>query len=151
MEAETAYGGFSLDGATFAAHLPGLTVVPAVRTTARKMYVDEAYQRYAAMKDELKLILMGLIQEGGGTMFPARTLLVVHLTIGKSAGGKGGGRFGVWNCDIDNLTKSVLDAMNGIVYADDRYIEELHVRKIPVAKDASEYAIIHVARTGVLP
>ena len=31
--------------------------------------------------------------------------------------------------DIDNLTKAVLDAFNGIVYTDDRLIVELHVAK----------------------
>lgn len=31
--------------------------------------------------------------------------------------------------DIDNLAKSVLDAMTGIIYADDKYVTELTVKK----------------------
>lgn len=36
--------------------------------------------------------------------------------------------------DIDNLTKLVLDAANGLVYGDDRQVSDLHVRRI-VAPD----------------
>lgn len=31
--------------------------------------------------------------------------------------------------DIDNLSKAVLDAMNGIVYKDDQQVKELHLYK----------------------
>ena len=31
--------------------------------------------------------------------------------------------------DLDNLSKGVLDAMNGIVFEDDRHVVELHLRK----------------------
>lgn len=31
--------------------------------------------------------------------------------------------------DSDNLSKAVLDAMNGIVYQDDTQIDDLHIRK----------------------
>jgi len=32
--------------------------------------------------------------------------------------------------DLDNLSKAVLDGLNGIVYADDRQIVELHLKKV---------------------
>lgn len=38
--------------------------------------------------------------------------------------------------DIDNLCKTALDAMNGIVYLDDALIVELHTKKIYGQQDA---------------
>jgi Holliday junction resolvase RusA-like endonuclease len=32
-------------------------------------------------------------------------------------------------CDVDNLAKGVLDALNGVAFADDSQIVELHVTK----------------------
>jgi Holliday junction resolvase RusA-like endonuclease len=37
--------------------------------------------------------------------------------------------------DIDNILKPVLDAMNGIVYVDDKQIEELSVKKITKCRE----------------
>lgn len=37
--------------------------------------------------------------------------------------------------DIDNISKNILDALNGIVYADDKQIVELAVRKYYAERD----------------
>jgi crossover junction endodeoxyribonuclease RusA len=48
-------------------------------------------------------------------------------------------------CDIDNLTKSVLDGLNGIAYADDSQVQILHVsRNIDAANPRAEIEITTV-------
>jgi Holliday junction resolvase RusA-like endonuclease len=137
------WGGFG-PGGQFQATVKEFRVYPAVRTTRAKMHTDPAYLRYAAMKDELKAHLISLVNESGGSMFLG-VPLVVRLTIGKTRTGK----FGVMACDIDNLAKSVLDSMNGIVFADDREVVELHVRKVGVIREFDEYVLINVEEQGV--
>lgn len=46
-------------------------------------------------------------------------------------------------CDIDNLTKTVMDALNGIAYTDDHLVVEFHGYKaIGVGKDAAETRVL---------
>ena len=43
--------------------------------------------------------------------------------------------------DIDNLTKAILDALNGIVWKDDAQVTQINVQKIWSAKDQIEVEI----------
>ena len=43
--------------------------------------------------------------------------------------------------DIDNLTKAILDALNGIVWKDDAQVTQINVQKIWSAKDQIEIEI----------
>lgn len=47
--------------------------------------------------------------------------------------------------DLDNAAKAILDGMNGIVFADDRQVVDLHVRRVD---DGAEGARITVTRLG---
>lgn len=40
--------------------------------------------------------------------------------------------------DIDNLTKAVLDAFNGILYIDDSQIVEMHIKKMNTSKQKAD-------------
>src|SRR3989304_2546580 len=44
--------------------------------------------------------------------------------------------------DLDNLSKAVLDALNGVVWKDDRQVVELRVRKLPSAPKDSPCVLI---------
>jgi Holliday junction resolvase RusA-like endonuclease len=43
--------------------------------------------------------------------------------------------------DIDNLTKAILDALNGIVWKDDAQVAQINIQKIWSAKDQIEIEI----------
>ena len=43
--------------------------------------------------------------------------------------------------DIDNLTKAILDALNGIAWKDDAQVTQINVHKIRSAKDQIEIEI----------
>lgn len=51
--------------------------------------------------------------------------------------------------DLDNLAKLVLDALNKIVWKDDRQVEELHAKL--VRGDDRPRTVIEIHRTGELP
>ncbi len=52
--------------------------------------------------------------------------------------------------DLDNLSKAVLDAMNGIVYEDDNQVVNLHIVKHVIPK-AQPGVYIEVHAGGILP
>lgn len=76
----------------------------------------------------------------GGYMFPKKQPLHVALIFGmpipKSTPKKlkekmlSGDEYHVKKPDIDNLAKSVLDALNGIAYPDDSQITSLNLKKV---------------------
>lgn len=46
---------------------------------------------------------------------------------------------GGWRtCDVDNVAKLVLDALNGVAYPDDRQVQRLNVCKLPLAKGTKD-------------
>ena len=48
--------------------------------------------------------------------------------------------------DVDNLAKSILDGLNGVLYLDDKQIVDLHIRRCygePCGFD------IHIVRSGL--
>jgi len=47
------------------------------------------------------------------------------------------------NSDLDNLTKGILDGLQGVVYLNDKQVVELRVRKVHVGKgDGNAYIVI---------
>ena len=49
--------------------------------------------------------------------------------------------------DLDNLSKAVLDAMNGIVYKDDTEVIELHLKKMVVKDNPGVIVGIEILET----
>jgi len=56
--------------------------------------------------------------------------------------------YGKQRIDVDNCAKSILDGMNGIVYADDNQVEDLRVRKLRVKNRKRERVEIEIREAG---
>lgn len=91
-------------------------IVPYVRMTRRGKFTSAAAQRYMANQDELRLVMHT------SWMLPPQMPLTVDIaiTVPREVGHR---------CDLDNLLKALLDAGNGILYADDRWIDTIRVRR----------------------
>lgn len=93
-------------------HIAGKPV-PYVRMTQRGKFVDPAAKRYLASKEAIALQLRS--QMRGREPFGREPLVVAlwfHYVDGADH-----------RRDLDNEIKAVLDAANGIVYEDDRWID----------------------------
>lgn len=106
-----------MTGYTFT--LPGVEIVPYVRMTQRGKFCDPAALRYRASQRELKA-LFGLAMQQRAPL-PGQTPLYVDILLRRPTR--------LHTCDLDNLVKALLDAMNGVVYPDDRWIDLLTARR----------------------
>ena len=62
---------------------------------------------------------------------PVHALIRVQRPLAKSNAKKRIGEPDLMAPDCDNLAKLVLDALNGVAYSDDRYIDALTVERLP--------------------
>ena len=90
-------------------------VKPYVRMTRRGMWVKPQAREYLASREALQWQLRRELIDR--PMLPGQTPLSVQLVITHG--------HGFHNRDLDNEVKAVLDAMNSIVYPDDRWIDDL--------------------------
>ena len=90
-------------------------IKPAVRMTQRSKYVDEDAQEYLASKDDIGYQLKNQMQHNGWAMLPDETPLVLLVEFTLPG----------WlqKADLSNQIKTVEDAAQGIVYANDRWID----------------------------
>lgn len=93
-------------------------VKPYVRMTRRGKYVNAQAQQYLASKDALRLQLKSGMQHSGYERL-GREPLRVEITFGSVNHRQ----------DLDNLVKAVLDACNGIVWEDDRWVDMIEARR----------------------
>ena len=91
-------------------------IKPYVRMTQKGKYVDPQAQEYLASKAELQIKMVSYMSMNDIDMLPAKTPLNVTLDfiVPSSQGHR---------ADCDNLIKAVIDAGNGILYPDDRWID----------------------------
>lgn len=89
--------------------------VPAARMTRRGKWIKRNAQRYLAYKDMVRWTAWEVMRKKEIPPFEGPVGVEIHAYIA-------GGRMG----DIDNIEKTVFDGMNGIVWHDDRQIEEVH-------------------------
>jgi len=94
------------------------TVVPYVRMTQRGKYVKPDAIRYCAAQKALKFLID--IAKRNLDCFdlyvPEKVPFCVRLEFYMNK---------AHHCDLDNLVKAVLDAAQGILFKDDRYVDEL--------------------------
>ena len=90
-------------------------IKPYVRMTRRGKYVRPQAIEYMNSQKALKLTLKNQMTEQGWHILPGQTPLEVRILI----------RPAHHNRDIDNEVKAILDAMSGIVYPDDRWVDRL--------------------------
>lgn len=94
-------------------------VKPFVRFTGRGKWRDPQAQEYLASKSALRVELRNQMLAAGWTMIPRGTRLSVRLICYYPA---------PWHeADPDNVEKTILDAASGIVYEDDRWVDELYL------------------------
>jgi Holliday junction resolvase RusA-like endonuclease len=94
-------------------------IFPYVRMTQRSKWIDPAATAYLRNKGVLKWILQNQMDAGD-------FLMLKHAPMGCDLS------FNVQQlhkCDLDNLVKAVLDAAQGIVYANDCWIDLLAARR----------------------
>lgn len=99
--------------------IPG-KAVPAVRMTKKSMYVNKYAKRYLQYKQHVAWIAKGKMKSP-----PVNDDVGVKLTHyihGNRA-------------DIDNLFKSVTDALNKVVYNDDRQVKRMESKIIKCGKE----------------
>ena len=111
-------------------------VKPAVRMTRRGKWVSEQAQEYLAWKVDagyqFRMQLLGATQRLGWTLplFKRGTPLAVDIVIEMPGG--------LHKADIDNIGKALLDAAQGIVFDDDRWIDDLRI----VRRTGDEYLTV---------
>lgn len=88
---------------------------PFVRMTQRSKYADPQAQAYLASKDALGFQLLAQMAAAEWEMIPRSVRLAVAIVIQPVR----------HNCDLDNQVKAVLDAAQGVVFEDDRWVDAI--------------------------
>lgn len=97
-------------------------IKPYVRMTQRGKYVSRQAQQYLNNKDALMTQLRSEMQWQNAEMYPKGIPLTVimHVYVHTSQGHR---------ADLDNIVKSVFDSCKGIVFEDDRWIDEFQAER----------------------
>lgn len=88
--------------------------IPYVRMTRRGKFVNPRAQAYLSSKDALALQMRAQMQQEPLGREPLRVVLRFKYTRGADH-----------RRDLDNEVKAVLDAANGVVWEDDRWVDEI--------------------------
>lgn len=93
-------------------------------------------------------------QEQGGEMHegPVVVTIAYRRRLPKSRPKYTEWEWDVFKPDVDNVIKSILDALNGVAFEDDKYVVQLTVAKLPRTRCAEEELYVRVsdAETGIL-
>jgi Holliday junction resolvase RusA-like endonuclease len=94
-------------------------IVPYVRMTQRSKWTDPRARLYLDSQAAIRWQLTSQMLTNAWHRLPEREPLVVTVAfdIGKR----------MHTTDCDNMAKAVIDAAQGVVYANDAWIDELHV------------------------
>lgn len=96
------------------------SIIPYVRMTQRSKWVDPRAQAYLASKAAIQYQLKNQMVLENLDPLPDRTPLEVSLSFQRPA---------MHKCDLDNLLKAVLDACQGIVFKDDRWVDRIFTER----------------------
>jgi len=92
-------------------------IKPYVRMTQRSKWTSPQAREYLASKAAVGMQLRHQMNQNGAGMLPGQTPLSVHITIWEAGG--------FHNKDLDNQVKAIVDAAQGIVFPDDRWIDQI--------------------------
>ena len=102
--------------------IAGLPIKPYVRMTQKGKWSSPQAQEYMCNQQALRSEIYLDMLRGKHKMLPAQTPLWIAIVyVAPVSQGH--------RCDLDNITKAVLDACNGIVYPDDRWIDSIDIRR----------------------
>ena len=93
-------------------------VVPYTRMTRGSLWTERA-RRYLASQTALRVQMQAQMAANGWTMYPAKVPLRLRVTFG----------WCVHTHDLSNLLKAVEDAANGIIWKDDRWIDDIRATR----------------------
>ena len=108
--------------------------VPAVRMTQRGKYVKPQAQRYLAYKDIVGWTASAKIKT------PMEGPVGIEIRVVWS--GKG------HKADIDNLTKGIMDAVNMIVWHDDKQVDVIRTQREIGEPERVEVRVWQISETG---
>lgn len=100
-----------------------------VRTNGRHFYNDSRYSEY---KETVGVCARNAMRGKQTTKKPISISIIFSRN--KKTCSKGFG-------DLDNLTKAILDSLNGICYEDDIQVCEIHARKMQFSLQGTEIEI----------
>jgi len=95
-------------------------IKPYVRMTRRGKFVNDAAQEYLASQEALAWQIRQQMTANGWQTLPKRTPLAVSLSIATVKKN---------TSDIDNIFKAVADSGNDLLWPDDRWIDEISVKR----------------------
>ena len=96
-------------------------IKPYVRMTQRGKWVKQNAQEYLASRTAVEYQFKQQMTAADWDILPGQTPLRVRLEFWEA------GSF--HNKDLDNQVKAVLDAMQGYVFPDDRWVDMLHASR----------------------
>lgn len=84
--------------------------------------------------------------DAGGTMreAPIHVDIRVYRKLPKGTPKKVARELDIKKPDIDNIAKSVLDALNGVAYQDDAQVVDLRIAKMPREHRDEDYMVIEI-------
>ena len=124
--------------------------VPLVRGKGRPRYVRQTGRAFTPDKtvEAMERIRMAYLEKAGGKSAPRGAEVAVVITtsrpLPKSRPKRVTQEPDVYKPDIDNITKLVLDALNGVAWADDTQVTELQARKSPRTRRSEELTRVAV-------
>lgn len=106
-------------------------VKPYVRMTRAGKFVRKQAREY--LNSQMAIGLQLKSQMAGREMFPRGVPLVVHISFHYAGG---------WhNRDLDNEIKAMLDAAQGVVFEDDRWIDVVQAGRHKAMRDGVRLAV----------
>ena len=104
-------------------------IKPYVRMTRRGKFVRDDAREYLASKMALALQFRAQMADRDLLAGPLSVTILLRVTDG------------MHRKDLDNQIKAVLDAGNGIIWRDDRWIDEIFARRILATTDEVELLV----------
>ena len=108
-------------------------IKPYVRMTQRSKWADPQAAEYLSIKAGIGLQVNAQMNRSGFEMLPPKTPLSVSISFHVTDG--------LHRCDLDNQGKAVLDALQGIVYKDDAWVDKITLERELGDEDVAVVAV----------
>ena len=109
--------------------------VPAVRTTQRQQFVCKNYAKYQAYKSYFGTLAATEKNKIGGFYCPPKSAIILETKIF---------RYRKNRVDVDNLLKSIMDSLTGILWDDDSQVFSATAKKFWVRSEEEEHVKVWI-------